>query len=349
MAFALELPIRLIVTGNQGFIGPVLTARAKRNGHHVTGLDTGFFKDCGSPLEPETPPDHQIVRDVRDVTPADVEGADAIIHLAGLSNDPMGALDPDLTRRINLEGTVRLARAAKAAGVARFVFASSCSLYGAAGGGEALDETAALQPVSAYAVSKARSEEALREMADEGFSPVFMRNATAYGVGPRPRFDLVVNNLAGWAHATGKLRVSSDGTPWRPLVAIEDIAQAALCAARAPREAVHAQAFNIGRSEANYQVRDIAEAVRAAFPGSELAITGETGGDPRSYRVSFDKAHRQLPGFAPEWTLERGVEQIAAWLRAGGLGGPAFDTRAFVRLKQLQHAMDAGRLNADLR
>ena len=344
-----SLPIRLLVTGNQGFIGPVLTARAKRDGHHVTGLDVGYFKDCGSALEPETPPDRQLVRDVRDVIAADVEGAEAIIHLAGLSNDPMGALDPDLTRRINLEGTVRLARAAKAAGVARFVFASSCSLYGAAGGAEALDETAALQPVSAYAVSKAEAEEALRDMADEGFSPVFMRNATAYGVGPRPRFDLVVNNLAAWAHTTGGLRVSSDGTPWRPLVAIEDIAQAALCAAAAPREAVHAQAFNIGRPEANYQVRDIAEAVRAAFPGSELLVTGETGGDPRSYRVSFDKARRALPGFAPEWTLERGVEQIAGWLRAGGLGGPSFDTHAFVRLKQLRHAMEAGALGADLR
>ena len=327
----------------------MLTARAKRDGHHVTGLDVGFFKDNGSPLELEILPDRQIMRDVRDVTAADVEGAEAIIHLAGLSNDPMGALDPDLTRRINLEGTVRLARAAKAAGVPRFVFASSCSLYGAAGGGEALDETAALQPVSAYAVSKARAEDALREMADDGFSPVFMRNATAYGLGPRPRFDLVVNNLAAWAHTTGRLRVSSDGTPWRPLVAIEDVAHAALCAAAAPREAVHAQAFNIGRTEANYQVRDIAEAVRSAFPASQLAITGETGGDPRSYRVSFEKALRRLPGFAPEWTLGRGVEQIAAWLRADGLGGSVFDTRAFVRLKQLRHAMEGGALDADLR
>ena len=298
--------IRLLVTGNLGFIGPVLTARAKRDGHHVTGLDVGYFQACGSPLETETPPDVQLIRDMREVTAADLDGAEAIIHLAGLSNDPMGALDPELTRRINLDGTVRLARAARAAGVPRFVFASSCSLYGAAGGGEALDETAPLQPVSAYAVSKAQAEAALREMADDSFSPVFMRNATAYGLGPRPRFDLVVNNLAAWEHTTGRLRVSSDGTPWRPLVAIEDIAQAALCAAGAPREAVHAEAFNIGKSEANYQVSDIAEAVRSAFPGSVLEITGETGGDPRSYRVSFEKAHRRLPGFAPEvWAVRR--------------------------------------------
>ena len=327
----------------------MLTARARREGHHVTGLDVGFFQACGSPLESETPPDVQLVRDVRDVTAADVQGAQAVIHLAGLSNDPMGALDPELTYRINLEGTIRLAEAARAAGVPRFVFASSCSLYGAAGGGAALDETVPLQPVSAYAVSKARAEEALRAMADDGFSPVFMRNATAYGLGPRPRFDLVVNNLAAWAHTTGRLRVTSDGTPWRPLVCIEDIAQAALCAATAPREAVHAQAFNIGRSEANYQVRDIAAAVRAAFPGAGLEITGETGGDPRSYRVSFDKAHRALPGFAPEWTLERGIARIAAWLRAGGLGGRGFDTKAFVRLKQLSHAKRTGALDADLR
>jgi nucleoside-diphosphate-sugar epimerase len=206
-----------------------------------------------------------------------------------------------------------------------------------------------MAPVSAYAVSKAKAEEGLLALADTSFSPVFMRNATAYGVGPRPRFDLVVNNLAGWAYSTGVLRVMSDGTPWRPLVHIEDIALAALCAAEAPREAVHGEAFNIGRSDGNYQVKDIAQAVSQAFPDARLDITGESGGDPRSYRVSFDKALAGLPGFSPKWTLERGVDEVARWLRDGGLDGAAFDSRHFVRLAQLQHAKAEGLLDDRLR
>jgi nucleoside-diphosphate-sugar epimerase len=318
---------------------------AQARGHHVTGLDIGYFSDCGE----DVAPDRQIVRDMREVQASDVRGVDAVIHLAGLSNDPMGALSPHLTEAINLKGALRLAELAKAHGVGRFVFASSCSLYGSAGGAEALDETAAMAPVSAYAVSKARAEEGLLALADQGFSPVMMRNATAYGVGPRPRFDLVVNNLAGWAHAEGVLKVLSDGTPWRPLVHIEDISLAALCAAEAPRAAVHGQAFNVGRSDANYQVRDIAEAVGRAFPKARLQITGETGGDPRSYRVSFDKALTSLPGFEPRWTLEAGVEEVARWIGDGGLDVHDFRSRQFVRLAQLQHAMAAGELDAELR
>jgi nucleoside-diphosphate-sugar epimerase len=326
-----------------------MTRMARRRGHHVTGLDVGYFQDCVTIPEADAQADVQILRDIRDVSAADVRGVDAVIHLAGLSNDPMGELNPGLTYDINLEGTLALARLAKAAGVGRFVFASSCSIYGAAGGAGQLDETAPLEPVSAYAVSKARSEEGLSAMADAAFSPVFMRNATAYGLGPRPRFDLVVNNLSGWAHATGAVRVMSDGTPWRPLTHIEDISLAALCAAEAPRGAVHAQAFNIGRSDANYQVRDIAEAVRAAFPGARLEVTGETGGDPRSYRVDFGKAARGLPGFAPQWTLERGVAETAAWLKGRGLKDQAFDSRLFIRLKQLRHEVERGALDSDLR
>jgi len=341
--------MRLLVTGNQGFIGPVLVAMAKARGHAVTGLDVGYFADCIARPEAEAWPDRQVLRDMRDVTPADLEGVDAVVHLAGLSNDPIGELNPRLTYDINLDATLNLARLAKTAGVGRFVFASSCSIYGAAGGAGMLDETAPLEPVSAYAVSKARSEEGLLALADESFSPVLMRNATAYGLGSRPRFDLVVNNLAGWAYATGKVRVMSDGTPWRPLTHIEDISLAALCAAEAPRAAVHGEAFNVGRSDANYQVRDIAEAVRAAFPGSTLEITGETGGDPRSYRVRFDKALAGLPGFAPRWTLEAGVEEVARWIRDGGLDADDFRSRRFVRLTQLQHAMAAGDLDDQLR
>jgi len=322
---------------------------AKARGHQVVGLDIGYFEDCLVNPDPTALPDRQIRRDIRDVGPEDLDGIDAVIHLAGLSNDPMGELNPRLTHDINTAGSQALARLAKRAGVGRFVFASSCSIYGAAGGAEALDETAPLGPVSAYAMSKAQCEVALSALADDSFSPVFMRNATAYGLGARPRFDLVVNNLAGWAWTTGAVRVMSDGTPWRPLAHIEDIALAALCAAEAPSEVVHDQAFNIGRTDANYQVRDIAEAVCEAFPGARLEITGEAGGDPRSYRVNFGKALTGLPGFAPEWTLERGVEEAARWLRDGGLKDATFDSRLFVRLKQLRHEMDAGRLDGELR
>ena len=342
--------MRLLITGNTGFIGPVMTRLAKEQGHAVTGLDVGYFAECVPEGMEDVPPDRQIWRDVRDVRPSDLEGADAIIHLAGLSNDPMGELNPGLTYDINLDATVRLGRMAKDVGVQRFVFASSCSIYGAAhGADEALDETAPFNPVSAYAASKVRSEEGLSLLADDNFSPVFMRNATAYGVSPRTRFDLVVNNLAGWAYTAGRIRVMSDGTPWRPLVHIEDISRAALAAAAAPREVVHDQAFNIGRNDANYQVRDIAEAVHRAFPEAGLEITGETGGDARSYRVNFDKALNGLTGFVPEWTLERGVDEVARFLRNNGLRDSTFDTRLFIRLKQLRHGMETGAFDENLR
>lgn len=341
--------MHILVTGNQGFIGPVLVRLAKESGHKVTGLDIGYFEDCVAGSMTETRPDRQIRRDIRDVTAADLDGVDAVIHLAGLSNDPMGALNPDLTYDINLEATARLGALAKDAGVARFAFASSCSIYGAAGNGGALDETAPFNPVSAYAVSKVKSEERLSALADGTFSPVFLRNATAYGVSPRTRFDLVVNNLAGWAHTAGIIKVMSDGTPWRPLVHIEDISRAALAAVTAPRDTVHNQAFNIGRNDANYQVRDIAEAVKAAFPAAKLEITGETGGDPRSYKVDFTRALTELPGFEPQWTLARGVEEIARWLRNNGLKDESFDTRLFIRLKQLKYGMETGALDAELR
>ena len=341
--------MRLLVTGNQGFIGPVLTKMAQARGHRVVGLDVGYFDECIVRQNVIVPPDRQILRDIRDVVPADLEDVDAVVHLAGLSNDPMGALDRQLTYDINLEGTLNLARLAKAQGVGRFVFASSCSIYGAAGGEVAQDETAGMDPISAYAVSKARAEEGLLALADERFSPVLMRNATAYGLGPRPRFDLVVNNLAGWAFTTGLVKVMSDGSPWRPLVHIEDISMAAICACEAPAEAVHAQAFNIGCSDANYQVSDIAAAVQAAFPGSRLDITGESGGDPRSYRVDFTKALESLPGFSPQWTLERGVAEVVGWLNAERRRDEDFNSRLFIRLKQLTHGMAQGVLDAQLR
>jgi nucleoside-diphosphate-sugar epimerase len=342
--------MRVLITGHLGFIGPAMVAAFKGSGHHVTGLDIGYFYECKVAGRAVPPPDAQIIKDVRDVEASDFDGIDAVVHLAALSNDPMGALRPELTYDINLNASVRTAELAKQAGVGRFVFASSCSIYGAAANSaEALDETAPFNPVSAYAVSKVKTEEALRALADDGFSPVYLRNATAYGVSGRTRLDLVLNNLMAYAHATGQIRVMSDGSPWRPLVHIEDISLAALCAVEAPREAVHNQAFNIGRNDANYQVREIAEMVKSVAPDAELVITGETGGDPRSYRVNFSKAHNQLPGFRPKWTLRDGAIELDRWIRDGGLDGGPFDGRRFIRLKQLQHLMQTRAVDDELR
>jgi nucleoside-diphosphate-sugar epimerase len=341
--------MKVLVTGHLGYIGPVLVRLLKEAGHTVTGLDSGYFDECLVAGESETRPDRVIIRDLRRIEPDDVAGHDAIIHLAGLSNDPLGQVDPSLTQDINSLATIRLAEMARTLGVSRFVFASSCSMYGAAGESSApLTEEAPFNPVSAYAVSKVECEQALSAMAAPGFSPVYLRNATAYGVSPRLRFDLVLNNLMAWARTTGVVRVLSDGTPLRPLVHIEDISRAALCALEAPVDSIHNQAFNIGRNDANYRVRDIAEAVVARVPGSQLLITGETAGDLRSYRVDFTKAATRLPGFAARWTLEMGAEELDRWFDGHKVDEQAFQSRLFVRLAQLKHLMAEGRLDSRL-
>lgn len=342
--------MKILITGHLGYIGPVMIRVFKEAGHHVSGLDTGYFRECLSTTETLTAPDAEIVKDVRTVTASDIEGFDAIVHLAALSNDPMGQMDERLTTDINYRASVSLARLAKQAGVPRFIFASSCSLYGAAGGSDApLNESSPFNPVSAYAVSKVKTEQDVTLLADDTFSPVFLRNATAYGVSPRLRFDLVLNNLTAWARTTGRIRVMSDGTPWRPIVHIEDISLAALCACQAPRDAVHNQAFNIGRNDANYRIRDIAEAVARQIPSAELLITGETTGDLRSYRVDFSKALNGLPGFTPRWTLEKGCEELDLWFaRNPGETEQSFQSRQYVRLKQLQYLQDNKKLNAEL-
>jgi nucleoside-diphosphate-sugar epimerase len=340
--------MRVLVTGHLGYIGPVLIDVFRRGGATITGLDVGYFRSCTVGGRSVSAPDREIVKDIRAVTSADFESQDIVVHLAALSNDPMGALNEQLTYDINLEASLGAARAAKAAGVQRFIFASSCSIYGAGDTSKALDETASFNPVSAYAVSKVETEKGLMEMADSSFSPVFMRNATAYGVSGRTRLDLVLNNLMASAYLTGVVKVLSDGTPWRPIVHIEDISQAAFAAATAPRDAVHAQAFNIGRSDANYQVRDIALAVQQVVPGSRLEITGETSGDSRSYRVDFSKALTSLPGFTPNWTLQRGAEELFAWMKDGGLVAEPMDSKRFVRLKQLKHLVETNAVDASL-
>jgi nucleoside-diphosphate-sugar epimerase len=339
--------VRILITGHCGYIGPVMLRTFKEAGHFVGGFDTGYFRDC---LTSETciEPDIEIAKDIRLIEPSDVAGFDCVVHLAALSNDPMGDLDPALTTQINYEASVRTAKAAKSAGVGRFIFASSCSLYGAASTDAPLTEDAPFNPVSPYAVSKVKTELALRELADPDFAPVYLRNATAYGASPRMRFDLVLNNLMAWAKTSGQIRVTSDGTPWRPIVHIADISHAALCAATAPRATVFNEPFNIGRSDANYRIRDIAYAVASRVAGANIAITGETAGDLRSYRVNFDKAATRLPGFRPTWTIERGCEELENWFEGRNETIESFQSRRCVRLKQLRHLMATRALTADL-
>jgi nucleoside-diphosphate-sugar epimerase len=342
--------MRVLITGHLGYIGPVMINRVRAAGHVIIGLDTGYYDECIDLAERLTAPDGEIRRDIRDVRLEDFEGIDAVVHLAALSNDPLGQIDQELTSEINFRATVAAARLAKMASVKRFIFASSCSLYGAAQGAESPhNEESPFNPVSAYAVSKVRTERALRALADHEFSPVFLRNATAFGVSPRMRFDLVLNNLMASARTSGIARVLSDGTPWRPLVHIDDISLAALCAIEAPRNLIHNEAFNIGRRDCNFRIREIAETVAREVIGAEVMITGETAGDLRSYRVDFTKALNELPGFKPAWTLERGCTELSSWFdQHPNIDSKSIDTRHYIRLKQLSHLMKCNKISKQL-
>ncbi|MFJ5036363.1 NAD-dependent epimerase/dehydratase family protein [Streptomyces parvulus] len=338
--------MRVLLTGHQGYLGTVMAPVLEAAGHEVVGLDAGLFADCVLGPAPADPPGHRV--DLRDVTAEHVAGVDAVIHLTALSNDPLGSLAPELTYDINHHASVRLARLARDAGVRRFLYASTCSVYGAAGGGDLVGEDAPLRPVTPYAESKVRVEDELHALSDGDFSPVYLRNATAFGFSPRLRADIVLNNLVGHALLSGEVLVLSDGTPWRPLVHAADIARAFTAALTAPREGVHDRAFNIGSEVNNVTVAEIAEQVAAAVPGSKVVITGETGADPRSYRVDFSRFRAAVPGFDCEWTVKQGALELADAYRAHDLTREGFEQR-FTRLAVLRAATDAGAVDETLR
>jgi nucleoside-diphosphate-sugar epimerase len=339
--------MRVLVAGDQGYIGAVLVPVLRAAGHEVDGADLGLYEGCDlGPALPEASP--RPPADIRDVTPGQLAGYDAVLCLAALSNDPLGDLNPGATYSVNLDGTLHLARAAKQARVERFLFASSCSLYGAAGSA-AVTEEADLFPVTPYGESKVAAERGLSQLADDDFSPSYLRNATAYGASRRLRLDIVVNNLTAVALTTGQVRLQSDGTPWRPLVHIEDISRAFLAMLEAPRELVHDEAFNVGRPQDNVQVRDIAEMVRDAVPGSTLSIAEGAGPDLRNYRVDFSKLAVTFPDLTLRWSVREGIDELAAAYTKHGLTYDDFVSSRFVRLRRIRELLSAGLLDEMLR
>jgi nucleoside-diphosphate-sugar epimerase len=338
--------MNILLTGHKGYIGSVATPILRAAGHTVTGLDSDLFAGCDfGEYPPEIP---ELRKDIRDVTRKDLEGFDAVVHLAALSNDPLGNLNPEITYEINHRATVRLAEMAKAAGVQRFVLSSSCSTYGAAGDAF-LDESAALSPVTAYAVSKVRAEYDLARLGDYRFSPVHLRNATAFGASPRLRLDVVLNDLVASATTTGRVYVKSDGTPWRPIVHIRDIAAAIVSVLDAPLDVVHNETFNVGRTEENYRVSELAEIVAETVPGCRIEYAPDGGPDRRCYRVSCDKIRRRLPAFAPQWTARTGAAELYEAFQAEARRPGGFDCARYLRVNHLRGLMDNGRLDASLR
>jgi nucleoside-diphosphate-sugar epimerase len=338
--------MRVLLTGHKGYIGTVLAPMLVRAGHDVVGLDSDLY--ARSTFGDGIADFPELRKDIRDITPQDVRGFDAVLHLAGLSNDPLGDLNPDLTYEINHRASVTLAEYAKAAGVRRYIFSSSCSNYGAAGD-DMLTEESGFNPVTPYGTSKVRVEQDVSRLADDTFSPTFLRNATAFGVSPRLRFDLVLNNLVAWAYTTGKVYIKSDGTPWRPIVHIEDISRAFLAVLEAPIELVHNQAFNVARNEDNYRIRDIAEIVKATVPGTEVTYAPDAAPDKRNYRVDASKIHRVLPSFRPVWNARTGAQELLDAYRTVGLTLEEFEGPRYKRIDHIKLLMRDQILNPDLR
>ncbi len=337
--------MRVLVTGADGYIGAILGSRLLEQGFDVVGLDCGFYREGWLFNDPgQRPP--TITKDIRRITRTDVEGFDAVVHLAELSNDPIGELSERTTYDINHAGSVSLARACKEAGVSRFVYTSSCSVYGAADDGSERTEESAPNPQTAYARCKVLVERDVGALADEHFSPVFLRNATAFGASPRMRFDIVLNNLAGLAWTTREIRMTSDGSPWRPLVHVEDICQAVALALRAPKDAIHSQIFNVGDDEQNYRIREVATIVAQVFEGSEVTF-GSSSGDNRSYRTSFRKIHRHLPEFRCRWAADAGARQLRDVFASVDMTDARFNFRAFTRLNQLKHLIATKQIDGD--
>ena len=337
--------MRVLLTGNEGYIGTILVPMLRAAGHEVVGLDSGLFRECSITAVPPVP---TIRKDIRDVETGDLDGLEAVIHLAGLSNDPLGDLNPTLTYEINHLATVRLAVLAKAAGIGRFLYASTCSVYGAAGD-DFLDERSPYNPVTPYAESKMRSEQDLTRLADERFSPIYVRAATAYGASPLLRFDLAVNNLVAWAATTGLVFLKSLGTSWRPLVHIEDIARAYVTLLHAPREIVHDQAFNVGRTAENYRISDVAELVREIVPETRIEFASYASADRRNYRVNCDRIAAQLPAYRPRWTVAEGAREVYQAIRDTGLSSKDFEGPRYNRIAYIRQLIGEGRIDTDLR
>jgi nucleoside-diphosphate-sugar epimerase len=338
----------ILVTGNSGYIGTVMTKFLKEHSYKVVGLDCKYYKGCEFYPE-EVRPFKQIIKDIRDVNETDLEDITAIVHLAALSNDPLGEINPSLTHEINYVASVKLAKLAKRIGIQRFIFSSSCSLYGIAPDDKSLTEEGRFNPITAYAKAKVEAEREISKLADDNFHPVFMRNATVYGISPSLRLDLVVNNLVAWAYLTGKVAIMSDGTPWRPIIHVEDLCRAFLVVLEAPVEKIHNQAFNVGINEENYQVRDIAKQVEEIVPNCHVEILNKTGPDERTYRVDFSRINETLPQFKPTWNLRKGIEEIYQAYKSFGLTMEDFQSPKYFRVRWIRHLIETKELDNYLR